>query len=81
MELRKLKPYRITKGNTDGNIIPGVLIWQSENGMLNICDKYGGGFLNGDELTPEMMDFEADIDNDYEIVVTSRSEQIIKRSK
>ncbi len=79
-QFKPLTPYRVTKGNTDGNIFEKDLIWFSENGILNCATGNSCGFLMPDELTDEIMDFEAKVDNAYEVYVTPYSEGVKKRA-
>ena len=76
---KPLIPFRVTKGNTDGSIEKGELLWFSDNGMLNIAGK-DGGFMTPDELTDEITDFEAEVDYGYVIVKTANSEMMVNRS-
>ena len=58
--------YRVTKGNTDGCVeIGDILVLDGEDSSLNIFIT-GGGWLDKEELTPEIMDFEAEEATDYE---------------
>ena len=77
MKLEPLKAYRVTKGNTDGCLVKGDFLWQSENGILNAF----GGFMTPDELTPEIMDFEAEPDNDYVVYAFYGHEMIVKKTE
>jgi hypothetical protein len=36
MKIEPLKVYKVIKGNTEGGITEGDIIWQSENGNLNV---------------------------------------------
>lgn len=45
--LQKLKLYTVTKGNTDGSIEKGDIVWISQNGDLN--SFYGKGFFTREE--------------------------------
>ena len=57
MKLEPNKTYKITKGNTDGSIMTGDSLYlDGKSGML-IVPK-AKGWLERDELTPSVMDFE-----------------------
>ena len=75
-----MKPYRVTKGNTDGCLHKGDLIWISKNGILNRATA-PSGFLMPDELNDEILDFEAEVDSKYEIFVTAYAEGVRKREE
>ncbi len=69
--------YRVTKGNTDGSIEAGDIIYIDKNdGSLVNCKA--NGWLNKDELVPKVMDFEYEPADDYE-VVRERWKTYIKR--
>ena len=57
MKLEPNKVYKVTKGNTDGSILRGDLIFiDGEDGRL--VDPTGWNWFEMDEQTPEVMDFE-----------------------
>lgn len=59
MKLEPDKIYRVTKDNTDRSVLTGDLIYiEGKTGALVIPN--GKGWLNKDELTPEVMDFEVE---------------------
>ena len=67
MEIKPDVVYRVRKGNTDGSVLIGdIVVLLSLDGSLNLFGEYGG-WLEKDELTPEIMDFEADVIDDYEL--------------
>ena len=58
--------YVVTKGNTDGSVLNGdIVVLASEDGSLNLYG-YHSGWLDKNELTPEIMDFKAEESTDYE---------------
>lgn len=59
MKLETDKVYKVTKGNTDGSILAGDLVFiDGEDGALVV--PKGKGWINKNEQTPEVMDFEVD---------------------
>ena len=70
----------VTKGNTDGSIIAGDRVYYSpDDGSLNLIDSKYGGWLEKDELTPTVTDFEYEIDPKYEIAITPRGQYTVKK--
>ena len=66
MEIKPDVAYRVTKGNTDGSLVLGDIIYlDGVDGSLNLCGAFGG-WHDKEELTPEIMDFEAEEATDYE---------------
>jgi len=69
----KIKPdivYKVIKSNTDGCIQSGDLIFiDSKTGQL--ISQYG--FLNPSELTNDVMDFDAYIVNNYQVIKTKNT--------
>lgn len=62
MKLEPNKVYKVTKGNTDRSVLVGDLVYiEGKTGSLVIPN--GKGWLNKNELTQEVMDFE--VDGDY----------------
>lgn len=56
MKLEPDKIYKVIKGNTDRSVLVGDLIFiEGKTGALVI--PKGLGWLNKNELTPEVMDF------------------------
>lgn len=79
--------YRVIKGNTDGCIEAGDLIYFFEDGCL-VCSEVG--FLPSEELSAEILDFEAVPDErhfDYSdrfaerLLDIERVQQAIQRQK
>lgn len=59
MKLEPNKIYKVIKSNTDGSILTGDLVYiDGRNGSLVV--PKGKGWLNKDELTPDVMDFEVE---------------------
>lgn len=59
MKLEPDKIYKVTKDNTDRSVLTGDLVYiEGKTGALVI--PKGNGWLNKNELTPEVMDFEAE---------------------
>ena len=78
--MKTLTPYKVTKGNTDGCVKKGDIIWQSEDGILNLASDVTG-FLTPDELTDDVMDFEAEEALEFEIIKIPGHEFIIRRNR
>lgn len=84
----KLKPdtaYHVTKGNSDGSVLAGDIIYvDSKSGDL-VANTVG--WLSSDELTKEIMDFEAEESKEYEVVRIGRhvfmkkGEKCLKKKK
>lgn len=59
MKLEPDKIYKVTKDNTDRSVLTGDLVYiEGKTGALVI--PKGGGWLNKNELTQEVMDFEVE---------------------
>lgn len=71
-ELEKLKPYKVTVGSSDETFLVGDVIWISENGDVN-CVQQGGWICPGEE-DAETLDFEAESEDDYEVIVMDGDE-------
>jgi len=68
--MEKTMPILIViKGNTDGSIVEGDKVCYSPDGSLNLLQY--GGWIDKDELTDAITDFEYEIDQEYEWVITS----------
>lgn len=67
----------VTKGNTDGSVIKGDRVYYAPDGSLNLIDA--GSWLEKDELTPTITDFEYKVDSEYEIVITLRGQFAVKK--
>lgn len=79
---KPLTPYQVTRSNTDGCLMVGEMVWFSENGTLNVIDSHGWhGFLTLDELTHDIMDFQAVQDNRYIVIENEKCEMLINREK
>ena len=76
--LEKLKIYRVTKSNSDGSIKKNDMIYLSENrNIINVTQ--GKLWLSEDEWdVPGMNDFEAELDNNYMVIVNGNKERVIK---
>ena len=70
----------VTKGNSDGSIIAGNRVYYSPDGSLNLIDSKYGGWLEKDELTPDVTDFEYEVDPKYEIAITPRRQYVKKKN-
>lgn len=70
MKLKRDTAYKVVKGNSDGSVLAGDIIYiDSKNGDL-VANTIG--WLSSDELTEEIMDFEAEESKEYEVVRTGR---------
>ena len=60
MKLEPDKIYKVIKGNTDRSVLVGDLVYiEGKTGALVVSK--GRGWLEKDELTPEVMDFEVEV--------------------
>lgn len=71
-DLEILKPYRITKGSSDGTFAFGEVIWVSDNGDINSLQA--AGCIDPHEVDEKTLDFEAESTSDFEVVKTKGSE-------
>ena len=69
----------VTKGNTDGSVIKGDRVYYAPDGSLNLIDAKYNGWLEKDELTPEVTDFEYVVDKKYEIVITLGGQYTVEK--
>lgn len=69
----------VTKGNTDGSVIKGDRVYYAPDGSLNMIDTKYGGWLEKDELTPEITDFEYVVDKKYERMITSCGQYTVEK--
>lgn len=70
--MEKTMPVLIViKGNTDGSIVEGDRVCYTPDGSLNLLHHKYGGWMDKDELTDAITDFEYEIDQEYEWVITS----------
>lgn len=77
MKLKRDTAYKVVKGNSDGSVLAGDIIYiDSKNGDL-VANTIG--WLSSDELTEEIMDFEAEESKEYEVVRTGRRVFMKKR--
>lgn len=80
IDMKPNKPYRATCTSKDKTIGKGQLIWLSEDGLLNVTDKNGGGFLLEEEWkSPDTCSFEVEEDKNYKIVIIGRNEILKKK--
>lgn len=68
---KDLKPdivYRVTKDNSDESVFEGDLLFiDSQDGSL-VCDAVG--WLDKEVLAPEVMDFECELAEDWQVART-----------
>lgn len=69
--------YKVTKGNTDGSIKVDDIIYV-DKGDGSIVVPKGKGWINKNEQTPEVMDFECEVDSAWEIIRTPNN-VLVKR--
>lgn len=81
MKLEPLKIYKVVANNTDGSIIKGDVVWLSKDSSLNVMGEDVNGFFTPDELTPEIMDFEAVPCDVYKLVKIGNNEHLIMREQ
>ena len=64
MKLKRDTAYKVIKGNSDGSVLAGDIIYiDSKSGDL-VANTVG--WLSHDELTQGIMDFEAEVSTEYE---------------
>lgn len=71
-ELEKLKPYRIVKKSSDRTFMPDEVIWISDVGEINFV--HGGNFIYPEEGDSATWDFEAELADDWEVIVVNGNE-------
>jgi hypothetical protein len=86
MESHYLPLLRVTKGSTDGSIKQNDIVYYSDDGSLmfirNLDTDESGGWLEKDELTPDVTDFEYEIVDDFVVYVDRHGcEFIIKKTE
>lgn len=57
MKLEPNKVYKVTKGNTDRSVLTGDLVYIDGKSGALVVPK-GKGWLEKNELTPDVMNFE-----------------------
>ena len=69
--------YRVTKGNTDGSINVGDIIYVDKEDGYIVIPRWDKKF-NKEELTKSVTDFECEVDSAWEIVRTQNN-VLVKR--
>ena len=78
MKLSKLVPYVVTKGNTDGSIAKGDIVWLGRDKSITIAGDNGGWIPKEEQIDP-IMDFEAEESTEYILHVRRGSEILVKK--
>ena len=78
-ELKKIKPYRIVTGSSDGTFLPGEIVWVSENGDINSVQ--GAGCIEPSEVSEMTLDFEIVEAPEFEVIMIGNSEVCRKRNE
>ena len=78
MKLRNLVPYLVTKGNTDGSVLAGDIVWLGKDKSLSVAGN-GNGWIPVDEQTESIMDFQAEERTEYILQIRGSSEMLIKK--
>lgn len=86
MESHYLPLLRVTKGSTDGSVKQNDIVYYSDDGSLmfirNLDTDESGGWIEKDELTPDITDFEYEIVDDFVVYVDRPGcEFIIKKTE
>ena len=69
--------YKVTKGNTDGSVLTGDVIFiDGKDGALVV--PMANGWFEKNEQTQSVMDFECEIDSAWEIIRTQNN-VLVKR--
>lgn len=81
--MEKDKAYRVTKGNTDGGILKGDILYiDSRNDDLILSGSDGGWYSKNEELQDRTVtDFQCEIADDYRIFNYGTAKGIILKSK
>ena len=69
--------YKVTKGNTDGSIKVGDIIYLDKGDGSLVVPRWGKRF-NKEELTDSVTDFECEVDPAWEIIRTANN-VLVKR--
>ena len=69
--------YKVTKGNTEGSINVGDIIYVDKDDDSIVVPRWGKRF-NKEELTKSVTDFECEIDPAWEIIRTPNN-VLVKR--
>lgn len=77
MHIKPDVAYKVTKGNTDGNInVDDIVYVDKEDGSL-VVPRWNKRFTK-DELTDSVTDFECEVDSAWEIIRTPNN-VLVKR--
>ena len=77
----KLPILRVTKGSSDGTVKKGDAVYYSDDGSLVLIDNKYGGWIEKDELTPDVTDFEYEIDNKHEIMASKWGDVVVDKRR
>jgi hypothetical protein len=75
MTREHLPILKVTKGSSDGTIKKGDFVYYGNDGSLVLIGKRGG-WIEADELKPDTTDFEYEIDDKHEVIVTKWGEVV-----
>ena len=80
MTREHLPILKVIKGSTDGSVKKGDAVYYGDDGSLvligiGVIGKYGG-CIEKDDLTPDVTDFEYEIDDKHEVIVTKWGEVV-----
>lgn len=81
--MKKDVVYRVTKGNTDGGIMIGNLLFiDSRDDSLVLASSHGGWYTKDDELMIDTVtDFECEIADEYLVMENGHSKIVVSRRK
>lgn len=80
MNIQKDTVYKVTKGNAEGSIQAGDLIYIDKySGML--VNPKAKGWFPPEELTPPVMDFECESNPEWEVVRAGDSVRMMKKRR
>ncbi len=82
-EMEKDVAYRVTKGNTDGGILAGDIIYiDSRSEDLVMVGPCGGWYSKTDELLEDdVTDFHCELADEYRVLVHGLAKSVVLKSE
>ena len=74
--MKTIPIFIVTRNSSDRTVKVGDKVYYSPNGDLNLICK-DGGWIDAEDLTPEITDFEYVIDQNKEVVIDNRRRERI----
>jgi len=77
--IKRLPLLVVTKGNSDGSLFKGDIVHYDIDGklVLHLPDKMGGGWMEKEDLTPAIIDFEYVEHDKYEVRILADGREVI----